>query len=177
VSFQVKKIKLHYKYKILYNKEWVTKQKVFGLFFSNTRSYLKHSFQTRSGPRPGFRVLTGRPGQFFLKSKWRRFSKKKKTKVNMLQPGFWPGQPARSHRVFLSLIFSLTRSDSSPGSARSRVDPPGRAEFQNYDLKCCLNYYWHSKNKILVLLLNGITMKILIVKQLFLKELFGHLGL
>jgi hypothetical protein len=51
-----------------------------------------HSFKTRPGPRPGFRVLTGslgRPGQFFFlkKSKRHRFSKKTKQKLTGLQPG------------------------------------------------------------------------------------------
>jgi hypothetical protein len=57
---------------------------------------------------------------FFFKSKRRYFSKK--TKVNELQPGFWPdlagssGQPAGSHRVFPFPIFSSSRPGSSPGS-------------------------------------------------------------
>jgi hypothetical protein len=53
-----------------------------------------------------FRVLTGSPGSiFFFKSKRCRFSKK--TKVNGLQPGFWPGLVGsiRSHRVFFPLFF------------------------------------------------------------------------
>jgi len=33
---------------------------------------------------------------------------------------------ARSHRVFPSSIFSSTRPSSSPGSAGSWIDPPGR---------------------------------------------------
>jgi len=58
-----------------------------------------HSFKTRLGPMPGFRVLTGspgRPGQFFI------FLNQNdvvlvKTKVNGFETG--------SHRVFLLLFF------------------------------------------------------------------------
>jgi hypothetical protein len=85
-----------------------------------------HSFQTypvgRPAPRSGFRVLTGLSGQFFFKSKRRRFSKKKKTKINGLQPSFFTG----SHRVFLSLIFSSTWPGFSLGSTGSWVDLPGQ---------------------------------------------------
>ena len=84
-----------------------------------------YSFQTRPGSRSRFRILIGSPdcpSQFFFKSKRRYFSKK--TKVNELQPGFWPdlagssGQPAGSHRVFPFPIFSSSRPGSSPGSTR-----------------------------------------------------------
>jgi hypothetical protein len=44
-------------------------------------------------------------------------------------------------------------------------------------LKCYLNYCWHSKNQVLVLLFNRVTMKILIVKQLFLKEFSSHFSM
>jgi len=84
--------------------------------------WLEHSFQTRSGGRPGlrlgFRVLTG--SIFFLKkSKRRRFSKKKK--VNRLQPSFLPGLAGSigSRQIFPYPIFSSTRPGSSPGSANS----------------------------------------------------------
>jgi hypothetical protein len=69
---------------------------------------------------------------YFKKIKRRCFSKKKKKKVNGLQPGFCPGQPAGSHRVMIFSVFSSTWSGSSPGPAGSRVDPPGLAGFQNY---------------------------------------------
>jgi hypothetical protein len=112
-----------------------------------------HSFQTRPGGRPGprsrFRVLTespGRPSQFFLKKKNQNDAILVKNKnVNRLQSGFWPGligstrQTTRSHRVFSSPIFSSTRSGFSSGSAGSQVDPPGWAEFQNYNYNCWLH--------------------------------------
>ena len=47
-----------------------------------------HSFQTRPGSRPEFRVLIGSPGQFLKKKKSKRHRFNKKTKVNELQPGF-----------------------------------------------------------------------------------------
>jgi hypothetical protein len=57
-------------------------------------------------PSSEFRVLTGSPESiFFFKTKRCRFSKK--TKVNGLQPGFWPGLAGsiRSHWVFFPLFF------------------------------------------------------------------------
>jgi hypothetical protein len=58
----------------------------------------------------------------------------KKTKVDGLQPSFWPGfdGSAGSHRVMTFPIILSTRPGSSPGSARSQVDVPGRVRFQNY---------------------------------------------
>ena len=51
--------------------------------------YVNHSFYTRPGPRPGFRVLTGSPESIlFLKKSKRHHLVKNKTKVNGLQPGF-----------------------------------------------------------------------------------------
>jgi len=112
-----------------------------------------HSFQTRPGGRPDprsrFRVLTespGRPSQFFFLKKNQNDAILVKNKnVNRLQSSFWPGligstrQTTRSHRVFSSLIFSSTRSGFSSGSAGSQVDPPGWAEFQNYNYNCWLH--------------------------------------
>jgi hypothetical protein len=71
----------------------------------------------------GFDRVTGSAGLvlFLKKLKRRHFSKKKKTKVNGFATGL-PGQPAGSHRVFSSPVFSSTRPGSSPGSGR----------FQNY---------------------------------------------
>jgi hypothetical protein len=64
----------------------------------------------------GFRFWPGCLDQFFLKkSKWHRFSKRKKTKVNVLQPGFWLGLTG-SHLVFSSPIFCSTWPGSSPRS-------------------------------------------------------------
>ena len=122
-------------------------------------SNFKHSFKTRPGPRPGFRVLakspgldrvTGSAGSFFFKSKRRRFSKKNKKKVNGFATGSCrinqvAGSTRRVSRVnpsgqpghtgfFLPLFFS-TRLGSNPGSAGSRVNLSGRAGFQNYDFK------------------------------------------
>jgi hypothetical protein len=95
-----------------------------------------HSFQTRPGPRPGSRVLTGSLGQlFFLKSK-RHYFCKKKTKVNGLQPGLAGstgslGQPAGSagsHWVFPSLIFffNLARFQPRVGRVPGWPARPGR---------------------------------------------------
>jgi hypothetical protein len=51
----------------------------------------------------GFGQVTGSPESiYFLKSKRRRFSKK--TKINRLQPSFWPGQPGHT-RFFIPLFF------------------------------------------------------------------------
>jgi hypothetical protein len=60
--------------------------------------------------------------------------KQKKTKINGLQPSFWPGVSgsAGSHRIMTFHIFSSTRPGFSHGSAGSQVDPSGRAGFQNY---------------------------------------------
>jgi hypothetical protein len=77
------------------------------------------------GPGSGF--WPGRPDQFFYlkKSKWRRFSKKKKsTGCNQVFDRVLPSQPAKSHQVFLSPVFSSTRPGFNPWSARSRVDLP-----------------------------------------------------
>ena len=109
--------------------------------------YGRHSFKTwpggQLGPRPGFRVLTGSSGRssqlyFFWKNQNDVVLVKKKS--TGLRPGLVgstesPDQPdgsAGSHRVFPSFIFSSTRPGSSLGLARSRVDPQGRARFQNY---------------------------------------------
>jgi len=104
-----------------------------------------HSFKTRPGPRPGFRVLTGSPGltgsagSIFLKKNQNDVVLVKKQKSTGLQPGLdrvLPGRlagSAGSHRVFPSFFFSSTRPGSGLGSARSRVNPPGRTMFQNYD--------------------------------------------
>jgi len=89
----------------------------------------------------GHRVLTGSVGSISILKKIQNgvVLVTKKTKVNGLQPGFWPGfvgspgQPAGSagsHRVMAYAIFSSTRSDSSPRSVGSRVDPPGWPGFK-----------------------------------------------
>jgi len=95
-----------------------------------------------SGFWPGYQVA--RVNSFFLKkSKWCHFSKK--TNVNKLQSGFWPSligstrQTTGSHRVFPFFIFSSTRSGFSSESVGSQVDPPGWAEFQNYNYNCWLH--------------------------------------
>jgi len=74
--------------------------------------------------------LPSRPGQFFLKSKRRRFSKKKikSQRVAIRFLTGLPGQPVGSHRVFYFIFFS-TRPGSSSGLAESRVDLPGCTEF------------------------------------------------
>jgi hypothetical protein len=97
-----------------------------------------HSSKTRSsgrpGSMPGFWVLTGLV-LFFLNQNDVILVKKtkKKTKVNgFATESYRVSRVAGSHRVFSSPIFSSTRPGSSPGSARSRGDPPGRAGFQNY---------------------------------------------
>jgi hypothetical protein len=81
-----------------------------------------HSFQTRSGPRSRFQVLTRSSGSIFLKIKMAS----KSTGCNWIFDRI-----AGSHRVFSSSIFSSTRPDSS---FESRVDPPGRV------LKLCLKH-------------------------------------
>jgi hypothetical protein len=69
--------------------------------------------------------------------------KKKSTRrVNRVTDRVLPGQPVESigsHRVMAYAIFSSTRPGSSPGSAGSRVDPPGRAGFQNTGLSVWLS--------------------------------------
>ncbi|KAI9382160.1 hypothetical protein POPTR_014G095450v4 [Populus trichocarpa] len=90
-----------------------------------------HSFQTRPGTRPGFRVLTGSPSfDWITGSSWSNFFLnqndvvlvKKKTKINWLQPG---------HIGFFLPLFFLepdpvpTSSWPGPGSTR-------QAGFQNY---------------------------------------------
>jgi hypothetical protein len=71
------------------------------------------------GPRPGFWVLTGSAGSILIFKKIQNDVVLVKKKVNGLQPGFWPGQPAGSagsHQVMAYAIFSSTRPRSSPGS-------------------------------------------------------------
>jgi hypothetical protein len=57
----------------------------------------------------------------------------KKNKSQRVATGFLTGfcRVTGSHWVMTFPIFSATRPGSSPRSARSRVDLPGRAEFQN----------------------------------------------
>ena len=105
---------------------------------------LYHSFQTRpggrSGPRAGFRVLTrssGRPGQFFFNQNDVILVKKKSQRVAtrfLTRSCRVTGSTCRINRVFSFPIFSSTRPGSSLGSAWFRIDPPGRAGFQNYTL-------------------------------------------
>ena len=67
---------------------------------------------------PSFDRVTGSSGSiFFLKSKRRCFSKKKKNQ--RVATKFLTGscRVNRAHRVFSSPIFSSTRPGSSPGSA------------------------------------------------------------
>jgi len=90
----------------------------------------------RPGPRPGFQVLTGSVLFFFLKSKRRRFSKKK---VSGFATGSWlglagstgsPGQPtgsAGSHRVFSPrCFFNLAWFQPQVGRVLGRPAGPGR---------------------------------------------------
>jgi hypothetical protein len=85
-----------------------------------------------SGFWPGLRVWPGRPGQFFKKKNQNDVVLVKKNKSQRVCHRVLTGS-AGSHRVFPSPVFSSTRPGSSPGSAGSRVDPPGRARFQNYE--------------------------------------------
>jgi len=88
---------------------------------------------------PGHRV--GQVNLYFKKNSKRcRFSKtkNKKTKVNELQTGFWPGFAGSIRQVgrvipdrdFFYFFFNPTR-----------VDPSGRARFQNYEW----NYFLDKK--------------------------------
>jgi hypothetical protein len=96
-----------------------------------------HSFQTWSGLRPGSRVLTE---LIFFKKNQNDVVLVKKNKNQRVATGFLIGscQVVKSLRVFPSTIFSSTRPGSSPGSAGSRVDPPGQTGFQNYGFELCL---------------------------------------
>jgi len=97
------------------------------------------SFKTRSdglpGPRPGFKVLIGSPGLdritrsaesvfFSNQNDVVLVKKQKKIKVNGFATGSWSGFIGSTRRVsqvtldFFFLVFSLTRSGSSPGSTR-----------------------------------------------------------
>jgi hypothetical protein len=80
-----------------------------------------YSFQTRPGPRPGFRVLPGhRVGQvnsFFKKSKRRRFSKKNKSQ--RVATGFLTGS------CWVTPGFSLPYFFFNPGPGSIRRTGPG----------------------------------------------------
>jgi hypothetical protein len=90
-----------------------------------------HSFKTRLGPRPGFRVLTGSPGQlsqFFFKSKQCYFSKKNKSqqvcnRVLLGQLGCWV---SRVTPGFSFPYFFFNPARFQPRLVRSQVDSPGR---------------------------------------------------
>jgi hypothetical protein len=93
--------------------------------FFDGREY--HCFQTRPGPRPGSRVLTGSPGRpgqfFFFKSKQCRFSKKQ-NKSQRVATGFLTrstGSPGQPTGFFLPLFFLQPSLILAPGG---RV--PGR---------------------------------------------------
>ena len=82
---------------------------------------------------PSFDRVTGSSGSiFFLKSKRRCFSKKKKksTGCNQVFDRVLPGQPGTSGFFFPYFFFNPARFQ--PRIGRSRVNPPGRAEFQKY---------------------------------------------
>ena len=92
----------------------------------------EHSFQTRPGSRTGSWVLIGSPDRpesiVFLNQNNVVLVKKKKqksTSCNRVFDRVLLGQPAGSHRVFSSLIFSSTRPSSSLGSTC-------QVSFQNY---------------------------------------------
>ena len=98
-----------------------------------------HSFHTRPGPRPGFRVLTGslgRPGQiFFINQNNIVLVKKTKTKVNGLQPSFWLGLAGSTRRTAPGFFFSyffINPARFQPRISRVSSQPTSRAEFQNY---------------------------------------------
>jgi hypothetical protein len=86
--------------------------------------------------------LTGLIGSIFILIKIQNgiVLEKKSTSCNRVFDKVLPGQPGRrsTRRVGRVTpghdfsIFSSTRSGSSPESIGSRVDPPGRAWFQNY---------------------------------------------
>jgi hypothetical protein len=80
---------------------------------------------------PGFDRV-GRVNFYFKKFQKDVVLVKKKNKSQRVATGFLTGS-AGSYRVMAYAIFSSTRPGSSPGSAGSRVDPPGRAGFQNTD--------------------------------------------
>jgi hypothetical protein len=87
--------------------------------------------------------LTGSPsrlGQFFLNQNDVVLAKKQKQKPTGRNRVF--DRVAGSIQVFLSFIFSSNRPDSSPGLARSRVDPLGRIGFQNYANKYLIMLGW-----------------------------------
>jgi len=77
-----------------------------------------------------FDRVIGSPGSsIFKKIQNDVVLEKRKTKANGLQPSFWPGFAGSAHRVTPGhdfFYFSSTQPGSSPGSAGSRVDPPGR---------------------------------------------------
>jgi hypothetical protein len=81
----------------------------------------KHSFQTRSGLRLGFWILTG---LIFLKSKRSRFNRKNQSQ--RVATGSY--RVTGSHQVFSFSIFYSTQF-------QPRVNPSGRTEFQNHTQK------------------------------------------
>jgi hypothetical protein len=87
--------------------------------------------------------LIGSPsrlGQFFLNQNDIVLAKRKKQKSTGRNRVF--DRVAGSRQVFLSPIFSSNRLDSSPGLARSRVDPLGQIGFQNYANKYLIMLGW-----------------------------------
>jgi hypothetical protein len=98
----------------------------------------------------GFRVLIGSPdrlGQFFfLKSKRRCFSKKKK-KVNGLQPSFWPGLAGSTGHIgfFLPLFFLQPGPVPAPDRpVPSQPAGPGRVSKVCFYVTHFLMKLWHS---------------------------------
>ena len=119
-----------------------------------------HSFQTRLGSR----VLTGSSRSIlFFNQNDVILVKKQKTKVNGLQPDFWPGfvESAGSHQIFSSLFF-FNPTRFQPRVAR-RVGP----RFQNYgsSIQCIFfvflrfsicqrrNWFWKMNSMVLFLFL------------------------
>jgi hypothetical protein len=77
----------------------------------------------------------GRPSHFFLKSKWRRFSKKNKSQRvcnRVAGSTHWVSRATPG--------FSFPRFFFNPARFQPRVNPLGRAGFQNYEknFNCCL---------------------------------------
>lgn len=101
-----------------------------------------HSFQIRSGLRPGFRVLTGSPSRsgqiFFKKSKRCLFSKKQQKSMgyNRVFLGHSGRRVSRVTSDFFFSYFFSTQPGFIPGS---RIDPLGRAGFQNYSYNFIYN--------------------------------------
>jgi len=94
----------------------------------------EYSIRTRPDPRLGFRVLTGSPGQslFFKKVQNKVVLVKKNQRVaTEFLTGF-----CRVNRVgWVTPGHDFSNFFINPARFQPRVDPPGRAGFQNYDNK------------------------------------------